>query len=693
MARPLASNRSSVNPTSRVLLPDGSWLCCNGLDLPLRYDGRTLENAGMPAVTIGSFSATPSGSGVIDGKYYFAVRMVDDEGIPGNLSEVKSFTASADALVTYGNLPVSGDTRTAKREVYRGLIRQILYLDKTVNDNSTTSTTSVITNSILRTRSILAINAPDGTINARRYGRPPVWARHVVYHQNRTHWMVANRFEEGHAEYTASSQAVNIIGAKTGCLRFMVGQKIVNQDGSASGGIEYAITAVSALGGFVRMATAWPGDTNKFAKYSIYPGKSKINTIIPSYGGEPESVNPEDAVELDSDKTNEEELTGGFSLHSFLYVTTAANIFRWPFLTDPVRAGIYPDADRGCVNERCAVRGNIFVYLMDREGFYRFNGSPDDSIGDAVADYVDNRISWGQSKWFFAVWHPVDSIVRFFVSLDGSYYPKHALAYSEQTGEWWEETYPWQIAAATVIPAPIHRKLICGSSCERILAMDAAGDTGGGLTATGVGLPSSGRYTVTAATAWSVTVSGADWNNADMEYAPIEIVAGSGRKQQRLILSANKITGKILIDRPWHELPDVTGGGVVCVGGIHYTAITKPYEMIDGEEKKVELQFQPTRNEQTVELALAYNQATTALTAQINQAQLHGGTLVKGQPWISHRLTKARTDGEWDGRVWVEPSERSSARGPSNRYLTLTVDGCANREQVVLQTAKIEGVG
>jgi hypothetical protein len=677
MPATLDTSRSAHVPTSRALLPDGTHLVANGLDLARRYDGFTIENAGLPAVTHGSFSGAGSGAGSINGKYYFAVQYEDDEGYQGNLSSLLSFTAASDDTVTYSNVPVSGDSRVAKRRIYRGRQSRVLYLDATISDNVTTSTTSTKTNTQLVLQTTLSILNPDGTANARRFGRPPNFMQQVVYHQDRTFWLLPLRYSEGMAQVTASSQSVNIIGGTV--KNSMVGRRFA-VEGVAT---EYIVTAASPSASTIRLSVNYAGSTNAFAKYAVYPPRENFNGVYPSYGGEPESVNAADRINVDSDLTNEEDLTGGFRFGSFLYLATASNLFKWSFRTDPALGSIDPQVPRGLIWWRCAARAEGFVYLIDRHGPYRFNGGLDDSIGAGVEDYFQDKIVWDQHKWFHATANETEGAVRFFVCLDGSFYPKHALCYSYTTGQWWEETYPWEIAASTTVPAPIARKLICGTTQARVLVMDSPTD--------GTTKKITSRYSVSSASVLRLTVSSADWQDSDLLNAPVEIVEGTGIKQQRRILQADKATGRLWVDRPFLTKPDNTS--VVQVGGIHYTLVTKTFTNGDKGDGQIRLQVDATQNEQTMDLALYEAQMQTATTSAITRSFPAGPAWTKGSEWGRTRLKKARTGSNWDGVVEASFAAPVSGRSPAHsRHTQIALDGCANQEPVVIHSAELSGV-
>lgn len=677
MPSTLDTSRSAHVPTSRTLLPDGTHLVANGLDLARRYDGFVIENAGLPAVTHGSFSAAGSGAGSIDGKYYFAVQYEDDEGYAGNLSTLLSFTAATDNLVTYSNVPVSGDSRVAKRKIYRGRQSRVLYLDATINDNSTTSTTSSKTNTQLVLQTVLSLLNPDGTASARRFGRAPNFMQQVLYHQDRSWWLLPLRYTEGMAEVTATSQSVNIIAGTV--KNSFVGRRFA-VEGVAT---EYIITAASPSASTIRLSIAYAGSTNKFAKYAVYPPKENFNGIYPSYGGEPESVNPADRINVDSDLTNEEDLAGAFRFGSFIYLATQSNLFKWTFRTDPALGSIDPQVPRGLVWWRCAARAEGFVYLIDRHGPYRFNGGLDDSIGAAVEDYFENKIVWDQYKWFHATANETEGAVRFFVCLDGSFYPKHALCYSYTTGQWWEEEYPWEVAASTTAPAPISRKPIVGTTQARVMVLDSAGEGHSKL----IG----GRYSVSSASAIRVTVTSADWEDTDILNAPVEIVEGTGLKQQRRILQADRANKRLWIDRPWLVRPDTTS--VIQVGGIHYTLVTKTFTNSDKGNGAIEVQVDPTDNEQTLDAAIYEAKGQTATTSQITRSFPGGATWTKGSAWGQTRIKKARTGSNWDGVLGVSFAAPVSERSPAHsRHTQVALDGCANHESVVIHSAELSGV-
>ena len=678
MPTALHTSRTVLRPICRATVPTGEVYLADGVNIPVRDDGyrATVENAGMPAVTNGSFAGSSSGSGSINGKYYFGVRYLDDEGIPGNLSALLSFTAASDVTIAYTNVPTSGDTRTAKREIYRSTAGQadVLYLDTSLNNNTTTGTTGSATDATLRTRARLPILTPDRKINARRFGRPPSHMGVTIQHGDRSYWSVPITVDAGHAEVTNASATVTLRGP-TPTTAWINRQFRANTHRSA-----YTITNVSGV--TLTLVRNWGGSTDLMARYAVQPDKNERNKIYPSFRGEPESINPADAVIMESDQTTEEEMTGMLRFGSYVFLATAATTYRWVFTTDPTNGPIYPHLNRGLLNQRCHCRADDWLYVMDRQGVYRFNGGLEE-IDDSIRDYFTTKIVWQGATWFHCAAYPLEGVVRFFVCLDGSKYPRHALAFDYRTGGWWEEEYPWMVPSATQAPSPSKRILITGGVRNAVNVLDGAVD--------GDNEYLTGRYQVTTATVLSATVSGADWTDASLRGTPIEIVEGRGKKQTRIVHIAAKATGKITVDRPWSVKPDSTS--VLMIGGIHYRWRSKVFSADRklGNQSAV-VYLKPAERTAVADLRLYENRKGSATTMNDNLSSPQGAKVEKDSENVQFPIHRARTDGEWDGVIEASFSDQTSNKGPTRRYMQIELDGTANREPFEVYEIRAGGV-
>lgn len=676
----LKASRHVGAPSTRAIVPTGEAFIANGLDAPQRHDGlaSSTENAGIPEVVNATMAATASGSGALTGNYSFAVRNLDDESIPGSLGSAVTFGASSDALYEYHRIPIPTDSRVTKREIYRNTSGQedVFYLDKTVDDITTTYVTSSRTDTALATQTALPILTPDRLPNARRYGVPPNYMSVVHHHGDRTFWCVPRTYGEGHALCTGGTANVQTVGANL--TAEMLGRRFT---------VEGASTAytIDNLGGspltIVVLNKSWSGAHTPFARYSISPPKSERNNNYFSFPGEPESVYSGDGVIAQTEGDGETQ-TGAFSFGSFYFLTFEHKLRRWSYTTDPARGAIWQAANRGMLNYRCYAQVENFVYILDRAGIYRFNGSVDE-IDQPIQDYFRDNVVWENSQWWHAAAFPEEQSVKFFITLDGSMYPRHALVYNYRTGRWWEEEFHREIGDSALVPAPISRKLLLGSEQNSVFVQDSQSD--------GPSSQFTGQYAVSSATVASVTVTAADWTDSDMIGAPIVVTSGRGKKQRRTILSATESSGKITIDQPWTVKPDSTS--TIQIGGIHYSVATKHFTNDrENNSRNVRVTVDPTSNPATADIRMYENRRSVATTASVTDSNSQNVQLTRDDANIEFNMLEARTGGDWDGLTEIPLPVTTPSRGAGNRYVQIEVDGDTNQERVVIREIEIEGV-
>lgn len=686
MPTQLSTTRATDEPSSRVVTPRNDVLIANGIEKVQRDDGvgSALENAGIPLAVNGSFNGNWGTAGSITGTYYYAFRYIDDEGIPGDLSELQSDAASSNSTISYTNIPVSSDARVAGRQIWRSTAGQSteLYLDAQLNDNSTTSTSSTKTDAQLADVSNprLRINAPDGRVNALRFGVPPDWMGHVCYHANATIWTGSTPYEVGHAEVTNGSPTVTIIGGTVTAA--MDGRKFVAR-GSTT---EYDIDSVNTGANTLTLSANYGGSTDKFASYMIHKGKEHWRRLYPSYPGEPESVYLGDGVDIDSDYSAEQRIIAAYSFNSFVYVATPTRTHRWVFANDPRAGEFYPTEERGLLNKRAYCYVENSVACMDREGFYLFNGGVVNPISNVISDWLRENVFWGNARWFHASSLPSEETVKFFVCLDGSRFPRHSVCFNYRTLRWWWEEYPWPIASSASVPIAVRKEILYGGPQEMIL-------TGGKyFDAADQQRDLSSRFGVIASTSMSVTIEDANWlEEADVALGPIHIVSGRGKGQQRQVLGANASTGLIKIDRPWLILPDTTSK--IAIGGVGYQLTTKSFESLPQcEAAGLELTVTPTEHDASLDLQFFYNHRDTPEVAD-RDFQDANYAVTKDDSRVECNIDREQDTGEWDGNIQYPLDAGHDRRGPAKmRYVQIDVQGVQSRDQIEMHGLDINGV-
>jgi hypothetical protein len=693
MPETLQTGRSVAWPSSSVLLPGGETLRFNGLDQPKRWDGvmSTVENVGVPAATSDAVRTSLSGSGGnMWGRYGVGVQFFDDEGLVGNLSSLVMVTAASAQTFHYGNVPTSSDTRVTGRYLWRTTAGQtrVAYLDATINDNATTQTYSLAgndTDGTLAARTNLSVLAPDGSVNARRYGQPPDDMRVAAYHFDRAFLCCPAKYSEGHAELTSGATGVTIVGGDL--TSQMRGRNFHVQGYNAKS----LITAVSPSGSRLTLNTAYADTSDKFKNYSIEPEKGERNKNYWTYANEPESWLSSDAVIPEADHTNEEDQVGMFRFGSFLWLAFPSNIYRWTFTSHPVDGGaIYHTVNRGMLNHRCHAQVPGAVAIMDRQGIYLFNGGTARPISDSIQNYFRDKIVWERREWFFAVAQPDHDTVRFFICLDGSRYPRHALAFNYATGRWTKEEYPWQITSATQAPIAGVKRLLLGAEHEQVLL---TGD--GTLDGPPAKRPHQAQFTVTSATDASVTIGNADWNDDDIAGVSLAVVSGRGKGQKRRIVASSRAAGTIDVDRPWDTQPD-DSTSKVSIGAIEWEIATGSYFLPErsGEGRTVEMLIDPTTYDCNMDLNIRWNNSETAALAAETRTwdAAGGGSSTKDESGVQFDLKRQRSGGEWDGLAMFNFNAGYERTGPANRYVQFDYTGFQVRDPILMRQLEIGGV-
>lgn len=687
MPTSLSTTRSVDEPSSRVLTARNDVLIANGLETVKRDDGvaTALETAGIELAVNGSFTGSWGTAGSTSGTYYYAFRFIDDEGNPGDLSVVQSAVASSHSTISYSNIPLGTDSRVAGRQIFRSTAGQDeeLYLDVQINDNSTTSTSSTKTDATLTAASNtrLRILAPDGTINARRFGIPPDHMGHMAYHSNRVIASGSVPYDKGHAEVTNGSPTVTLIGGTVTAV--MDGRKFIVRGDTT----EYTIDSVNTGANTLTLTANYAGSTDKFASYTVFKGKEEWRRLRFTYPGEPESWYTNDAVDIDGDYSAERRIIAHYSFNSFVYVATATRTYRWVFANDPAVGDFYPTEERGLLNKRCYCYVENQVACLDREGIYLFNGGTANPISNVISDWLRKNVFWHNARWFHANALPSEETIKFFVCLDGSRYPRHSVCFNYRTLRWWWEEYPWPIASSVSVPVAVRKEILYGGPQEMILLGGKYAD-----------LPDqqrdlTARYSVSAATQLSVTLSSPDWlDEADVALGPIAIVSGRGKGQQRQVLGANTSTGVVKIDRPWTVQPDTTSKAVL--GSVPYLMATKVFEVLpDSMAPGFELTVTPTDNDASLDIKSYLNYRTVA--TDMSQRTFEDGAykVTKDRPEVEVNIDRDQATGEWDGNIQFPLEAGHDARGPTKmRYVQIEVEGYQARDQIVLHGLDINGV-
>lgn len=700
MPSTLSTSVHTATPLTFCRLPKGDTLYTNGLDSVKRWDGysSSVENAGIPragttrTVTYTSFTITTTY------KSWYAVQYLDDENLPGSFSTLGSFTAYSFTSIRYMGVPTSTDSRVTKRRIWRSSSGQniTLYLDKEVNDNTTTIVTSIKTDASLIISTDQRILNPDGSLAARRFGIPPADKEVVLFHQDRTFFVVDAKYTDGHLVLTQNQKTFTVVGGKL--TSKMVGRKVHVKGATRAYTFNTFISTVSGV-----LNPAWAGSTDSFAPYSIELSTERKNIVDISEPNEPEAVPTVNGVRPQVDGAILDTQTGAMQLGSFLYILCQRHLYRWNFLADPDEDGaIFLAANRGCVNQRCQCRAEDVSYLMDRQGIYRFDGGSVDPLTFPIQDFFrldtnpdDTKVRWERAKWFHCAYYPGEDVVRFFVCLDGSAYPRHAIAIHHRTRDLWVEQYPWQVGAS--VPIPIHgrHRLLLGTEREKIHLY-------GEGTLDGPSNPIQARLAVSSATLKTVTLPTGKWTDSDMVGCEIQICAGQGKGQTRKIVSAASSTGLVTVDSPWLTLPHGTSGtnpstAQLCGVSWRYKTGVLRYRPDPSESyRKYTVEFDVTDNPASFDIRRYENRSKTPTNnaMAVNVSANVDGVLNTPDHEVDMKSSisvASNAPFDNDGVAWMRDDNRQDERGPTTRYVAVELRGFQNADAVTIHALRYDG--
>ncbi len=545
---------------------DGTLLVFNGIDLPLRWDGKgDMTPAGIDAPT-----ATPflffTGAGTITGTYYAYLRFVDSSGNFSNLSPVSlAATATSNSTVTYTTLATSDNPRVVRRQVLRNTAGQTttFYVDIDTFDMASTTLASTKTDTELSASTAVALLDAAGKPLANRFDPPPSDRKFVAAHLDRMFAAGFETYAEGSAQATYGSAAVHGIGTEwpaTFAGRFLY---------LAGAAKPYQI--LSASGTDMVLTETYLGPTVPYAEYAVRPAPATRNLMYYSESGLPEAWPPINAVSITDDG---DEITGMMNMSSFLYILKRKRIYRFSAQSDPINDGfVFLSAGRGCVNNRSWVVVGNQAFLLDESGVYRFTGSGVEDLSRPIAgifagEDATYRINWSAARFFHAVHDEIRNTVRFFVALAGDYLPQHCLALDHLEGSWWVERYTRWVGSSyrgregrftETWRTQRGERTYLGTTAKRVVSLAASpldgidpekGESRGG---------------VASATNFGITL--AFDPHPQSVGTSLCVVSGKGKGQTRICES---VSGRTLrISRPWGDKPDATS--VVQIGGVGYT--------------------------------------------------------------------------------------------------------------------------
>jgi len=602
------------------------------------------------------------------------------DGSQGSGAYTSGGSWTASPIITYTGLAVPTDPKVTRRQILRNTDGQadVFYVDIDTDDLTSTTLTSTRTDTELATQEAQAILDDLALPLANRRDVPPNHKPYLFHLLSRLFYLGSVDYKRGHVKVTVASTTVTGVG--TDWTEAMEGRYLYVTGANES----YLISAVDETAQTLTLSTAYLGPTDLFARYAIRPAPAERRTMYWSEAGEPEAVSVFNALSIPE---NSDEITGGFVRGSFGYILEKRHIHKLTFQDDPARdGGLFPAADRGCINNRCWVLVDSTAYMLDEEGVHRFGGGESGSVSDAIQDLfrpganVPYAINWQAQEQFHAGHWRQHSTIRWFVCFEGDYLPRHALCYNYRADRWWIERYPFAIASAAKGEVRGVPCVFLGGDGRQVFVsweghLDVAQSSAGTV-----------RGTATSAGVLSLSDSGASFP-ASFVGAPVVIVAGKGKGQERRIVDVSATT--LYLDRPWLDRPDTTS--IYQVGGIQWQLRLSDFRFAVAEEHKdrrVELVFEPQSRAALLDMRYYYDFSDTPVTQRetVQGAKQRGFSSTAGQTDLVLDLTRVRGVASH-----LLPDHREDS-SEGTRFVQLELGGCSNGEEQKLRQVTMNGV-
>ena len=668
-------------PDSQVTTPEGLLLMANGIDPMLRWDGATdIQPAGMlPPATAMTLSA--SGSGPLEGTYYAYMRFVDALGNYSNLSPLSGpLVLNGAEEIVYSNVPQPTQPKVVRRQILRNTDGQasVFYVDIDVNDVTSTSFISTQDDTDLATGLAQPLLDSSGNLLGNTFNPPPAHKAVLGMCLDRMFASVEVEYTQGCVVVSFGSFTVQGIG--TEWPTSFAGRYLY----VANAFQNYEIASVNVATQVITLVNSYGDVSGSYSLYSIRPAPAERRLVYYSNAGQPEAWPVTQALSLQDDG---DEITGLMPKGSFIFFLERRHIYRFTFQDDPATDGyVFLQTNRGCVNNRCWVIVDQAAYLMDESGVYKYAGAEIEPLSAAIQDLFEPedadslyKINWAAESYFHCVYFPGQNVVRWFVALSGSRYPRHALCLELGQTRWWIEEYP--------VP-------ICGSVLGRFAGKPRVllGGPAGGVFLFGEGQLDQARpgptlrSTATSAGTLTLTDATAVFDSS-LVGCPITIVSGTGRDQQRIIAAVTPT--QLTLVQPWLVIPDSTS--VYQIGGIQWRFRTKLWRYHDDDEemaRRLELLFEPCASPTEIEVRLYQDRNPDAVLwgGTTSQADYNGFSTIANDEVLLGDLT--RKNGFLQKRL--DGFKDLYADGP--RFMQLILSGVTNEDILRIYSMTVDGV-
>lgn len=593
--------------------------------------------------------------------------------------------------IDYTNIPdASSITNVTRKQILRSkdgdANTYYLDLDSDVDagfDLDTTSISSTKTDAQLGD-SITLIDIVGNDLNVSRHGLAPGHKRAVVHHMNRL-WMAGDApHSQGAVVLTNASDQVT--GIDTNFTSEMADWEFYPLGSSNT----QSYTVSSITGQVLTLDENYAGTTEPYARYELRKPSAERRSLWFSEASLPYSFDSLKVLTMPEDP-QAGELTGLMSYRLFLYILFEHRMYKFSFTRNPDEDGqVFFDHYRGCINQRCWKIIEETAYLMDDFGIYLFAGNFNEPISVPIQPLFDRntegefKIHWEQKEYFHCVHDPSEEVVRWFVCLDGSRYPRHALAYHYRHKRWWIEEFPFGIASSYLGFLGTPPQVFLGAEGRRILAL-GHGTLDGATVATGTV-----RGTVTSAGYDSLTDSAAAFDTTGFAGLPVRIVSGKGAGQQRIISAATAT--KLTVKSPWSNQPDATS--VYQVGGFEWRYKTGWLTWVpEGQESKraIKLRYRPTTEDSYLEYRIYEDSLEYGRTQAVEAASTRGSLEGNGIATTQGEAERVVDATKVSGHVAEYLSDFGETETDRERQVQFEFRGVPNQQAHQIEQVIVDG--
>lgn len=587
--------------------------------------------------------------------------------------------------ITYSSVPVPVEAKVRRRQILRNTDGQAttFYVDVDTTDLSSASFTSSLTDSLLQSNESVPLLDSDGNPFANRNAKPLTFFKCVTQHLGLMFMAGLLEYNIGHCIVTFGSTSVPGVG--TGWKATMNGRFLYVEGASQT----YEISSVNEATQTITLTSPYLDATDSFAYYSIKPPPAYRRVVAFSVSGFPQSWPAFNGLSL---QETGDEITGLMQNGAYLFILEREHIHKLTFARSPLVDGaVFMVSSRGCTNNRCWVQVDNVTYMLDELGIHKFAGNQEaEPVSESIASFfrgdaedLDFRIDWRWREYFHAVLDRQRKVIRWFVSLDGSRYPRQILALYYPSGRWWIEKYPVCIGGAVEGYAGSYSgnpQVYYGGDCCHVYAAWTGPadlvDPKTGVT------QSTGQI----ASSFTLTDETCTWPTSGMVNAPVAIIGGRGKGQERKIVSVSGQT--MTVNAPWLVMPDSTS--VYQIGGIPYIYRSNWFRLSAKEEtarRRFEMLFEPQVSPTTARMQWFDDFSSDPQVQSVTTLSKDGGGIASTKDDADLIIDMTRKNGFVQRQFPYGKEYYSEGR----HYSQFTIQGFTNADQVKLYQFLLEG--